>query len=52
MEGKTDAQKDRVNMLENEALDFWIEFARLTYVPEFVSWGKSSYNCYTFCDVK
>ena len=42
LDGKTEAEKDRVDLMENEAMDFRNGFVRLSYNPDFVSWAKIS----------
>jgi hypothetical protein len=37
LDGKTDAEKDRVDLMENEVMDFRNGFVRLSYNPDFVS---------------
>ena len=38
MEGKTDAEKDRVNMLEHDVMDFRLGLVKIAYDPNFVSY--------------
>ena len=37
LDGKTEAEKDRVDLIENEIMDFRNGFVRLSYNPDFVS---------------
>jgi glutathione S-transferase len=37
LEGKTDTEKDRVNMMEHQVKDFRNDFARLSYNPDFAN---------------
>ena len=42
LDGKTGAEKDRVDLLENEVMDFRNGFVGLSYNPDYVSWTE---NC-------
>jgi hypothetical protein len=37
MVGKTDAEKDRINMMEHEVMDFRLGLVKIAYDPNFVS---------------
>ena len=37
LDGKTEAEKDRVDLLENEVMDFRNGFVGLSYNPDYVS---------------
>ena len=37
LDGKSDAEKDRVDLMENQVMDFRFDFIMLTYNPNFVS---------------
>ena len=37
LDGKTEAEKDRVDLMESEAMDFRNGFVRLSYNPDYVS---------------
>ena len=38
LDGKTEAEKDRVDLMENEVMDFRNGFVELSYNPDFVSY--------------
>ena len=36
LDGKTEVERIRIDMMENIALAFYVEFAKVAYSPEFV----------------
>jgi glutathione S-transferase len=36
LDGKSDAEKDRVDLMENQVMDFRLDFIMLSYNPNFV----------------
>jgi glutathione S-transferase len=36
LDGKTEVERIRIDMMENIALSFYMEFAKIAYSPEFV----------------
>jgi hypothetical protein len=43
MVGKTDAEKDRINMMEHEVMDFRLALVKIAYDPNFVSFSLRTY---------